>query len=244
MQQNTELITIFNKVHESNSEKVDSCRQQRKEVLKRMRADYVIYQASHPNKSNCVGTESENDASSSISTNTALSSNIIVVVPSIDLDPNEMKRVCSNIKYYEERQLYHLFLIVRDPSFRIIFLSSHPISEEVVRYYLTIDECNNDVLNERLSRLFLITTEELDHESLTLSENILKSDSIIQVIKSVVKLFSVGTKPTTGLSSYCGSNSMTQLEHILQLRLLETGETTLYLGSKQGRYVAFEFLFK
>ena len=55
----------------------------------------------------------------------------IVVIPSIDLDRKELQRMCKDIEFYEERQLFHL-LMANDPSVRIIYLTSRKVDENVV----------------------------------------------------------------------------------------------------------------
>jgi len=64
----------------------------------------------------------------------------VVVVPSIDLDENELFRFCPDINVYEERQLWHL-LLLRNPSYRIVYLTSDPVDERVIQYYLKIGGC-------------------------------------------------------------------------------------------------------
>jgi hypothetical protein len=45
----------------------------------------------------------------------------------------------AGLRYYEERQLYHIFLLrKRDPSFRVIFVSSVDIPHEVIAYYFRL----------------------------------------------------------------------------------------------------------
>ena len=60
--------------------------------------------------------------------------NTVVVIPSLSLDPGELKKV-SGAHHYEERQLYNLMLL-RRPSTRLVFVSSQPISPAIVDYYL------------------------------------------------------------------------------------------------------------
>ena len=93
-------------------------------------------------------------ASTSIKSTRSASTNVIVVVPSIDLDNTELKRMGGIIEYYEERQLYHLFLLIRNSTFRIIYITTCSINEHIIRYYLSLDECSDDILQERLSRCF------------------------------------------------------------------------------------------
>ena len=59
------------------------------------------------------------------------STKTIVVVPSLDLDTKELKRMCDCIECYEDRQLFYL-LMAKDPSVRIIYLTSNDVNESVV----------------------------------------------------------------------------------------------------------------
>ncbi len=159
--------------------------------------------------------------------------NTIVVVPSMDLDGDELKRISKGVDIYEERQLYHL-LLLSDPSFRIVFLSTHPICQDVVRYYLTLDNCSDFVLNDRLSRLFLLTPGDIDCTMSKLSDKVVKDHNLIATIKEIVKRVSHG-ESAAGLNVFCGSDTADDLASQLGLRLLEASGNTLYYGSKQGR---------
>ena len=201
--------------------------------LNSMRADYMAFQASHEtNVSYSTETISFSDLAP---IHTIPNSNTIVVIPSMDLDRKELKRVCPVVEYYEERQLYHLFLLVRDPSFRIIFLSSHPVCEDIIKYYLSIDGCSHEDIEERMSRLHLISLQDIGESNLSLSENILEKEEVIQNIRNIVNEVSVGAFPTVGLSAFCGSDTISQLTTRLGIRLLEASDISLYFGSKQGR---------
>lgn len=159
--------------------------------------------------------------------------NTIVVVPSMDLDGDELKRISKGVDLYEERQLYHL-LLLSDPSFRVVFLSTRPICQDVVRYYLTLDNCSDFVLNDRLSRLFLLTPGDIDCSMSKLSDKVVKDHKLIATMKEIVKRVSHG-ESAAGLNVFCGSDTADDLASQLGLRLLEASGSTLYYGSKQGR---------
>jgi hypothetical protein len=172
--------------------------------------------------------ERSNDTSS-------MGTNTIVVVPSIDLDGNELQRISSSVELYEGRQLYHL-LLLSDPTFRVVFLSTYPICEEVVRYYLSLDKCSSDVLSERLSRLFLLTPGQCEYSQSSLSNKVVNDHKLITTIREIVDRVSNGVSPSAGLNVFCGSNAADDLASQLELRLLEASGSKLYYGSKQGRY--------
>ena len=86
----------------------------------------------------------------------------IVVVPSrevrvFDEPPTESQA-------YEERLLF-LLLLLRQPSLRVIYVTSQPISEEIVDYYLSLLE---DVTpSDARSRLFLVPIRDGSRRPLT-----------------------------------------------------------------------------
>ena len=58
----------------------------------------------------------------------------IVVVPSLSIDQDVMSRI-AGVHHYEERMLGMLMLL-RLPRTRLIYLTSQPISETIIDYYL------------------------------------------------------------------------------------------------------------
>lgn len=159
--------------------------------------------------------------------------NTVVVVPSIDLDGDELKRISPTIEFYEERQLYHL-LLLSDPTFRVIFLSTHPICQDIVLYYLSLDQCSNSDLNDRLSRLFLLTPDDDGFPQATLSSKVVNDHKLMLTIREIVSRVSHGSAPSAGLNVFCGSDCADKLSSQLDMRLLEASGSTLYYGSKQG----------
>src|ERR1700712_2456335 len=58
----------------------------------------------------------------------------IVVVPSLSIDQDVMSRI-AGVHHYEERMLCMLMLL-RMPRTRLIYLTSQPISDAIIDYYL------------------------------------------------------------------------------------------------------------
>ncbi|WP_202396162.1 peptide ligase PGM1-related protein [Stappia sediminis] len=58
----------------------------------------------------------------------------IVVLPSLTLDQNVLSGI-SGVHHYEERMLC-LLLLLKFPKARVIYLSSQPIADEIIDYYL------------------------------------------------------------------------------------------------------------
>jgi hypothetical protein len=164
--------------------------------------------------------------------------NIIVVLPSIDFDEIELQRISKVVGFYEERQLYHLFLL-QDPSYHVVYLSSHPISEEIIRYFVSLNCTYEDEIDERLSRLSLLTVGNDNNDSAykSLSTKVYQSRELVPVIAREIHRFMHSTKSVykAGLSVFTGSPNADQLAQLLDLRLLEAGAQSIYFGTKQGR---------
>src|SRR5262249_45183045 len=58
----------------------------------------------------------------------------VLIVPSLSLDQQVMARI-SGVHHYEERMLC-LLLLLRMPRTRVIYVTSTPISETIIDYYL------------------------------------------------------------------------------------------------------------
>src|SRR4051794_23846425 len=58
----------------------------------------------------------------------------VLVIPSLSLDPEIMARI-SGVHHYEERMLC-LILLLRMPRTRVIYVTSTPIPQSIVDYYL------------------------------------------------------------------------------------------------------------
>ncbi len=205
-----------------------------KRLLGGMRADYipVIAANAHDISFDVGNLQSRENSKKRINT--------IVVVPSIDLDATELTRLETAAEPYEERQLYHVLLLMKDPSFRVIFVTSHKVSPETIRYYLTLDGCNESELAERISRLFLLNPPDSnDTECGSLSQKIIRSEIFINKIRNLVDEISnkEATQNTIGISYFCGSDTGDAVAQSLNYRLLEAQAKDQYFGCKQGRCV-------
>ena len=219
-----------------------------------LRSDFVHLHsiAVHPNNSNRHFPSHEETREGfqfrSIRAITKPTSKIVVVVPSIDLDCQELQRLCDSIEFYEERQLYHL-LLANDPSVRIIYLSSNPVNEKVAGYYLGL--CRRKMGNEKgsqmdnlckvhqmLSRVMMIYVPS--DECIALSEKILHQLHLTALIKHLICSSFNGCESTgvgntaVGLSVFTGSDSIDCISKQLGIRLLEASGNQLHYGTKQG----------
>eukprot|EP00557_Chaetoceros_sp_GSL56_P007816 CAMPEP_0176505614 /NCGR_PEP_ID=MMETSP0200_2-20121128/16594_1 /TAXON_ID=947934 /ORGANISM="Chaetoceros sp., Strain GSL56" /LENGTH=675 /DNA_ID=CAMNT_0017905191 /DNA_START=290 /DNA_END=2320 /DNA_ORIENTATION=- len=196
-----------------------------------LRADYIPFFASH---SEFVSFDVKDSSFLPHRSLRGETSKTIVIIPSMDLDATELKRMGSTAEFYEERQLYQLFLLVRDPSFKIIFLSSNPVDMVTTRYYLTLDGCSDSELKNRLSRLVLLNPKGDGNTNHSLSQKLNQNDKILRTIRNIVEKFSEGESPSCGLSFFCGSDSNDEISNKLKVRSLEANGRHLYFGSKQG----------
>lgn len=59
----------------------------------------------------------------------------VVVVPGLSLDQDVLSRV-DGVRYYEER-LLSMLMFLRQPNTKVVFVSSEPISQVIIDYYLS-----------------------------------------------------------------------------------------------------------
>jgi hypothetical protein len=104
--------------------------------------------------------------------------NTVVVVPSISLEIDEP---ASAIQAFEQRFLFLLFLL-RQPGLRLIYVTSLPIQENIIDYYLAT--LPGVIFSNARKRLFLINLEDASSEPL--SKKLLARPHIIARIRSLI----------------------------------------------------------
>lgn len=104
---------------------------------------------------------------------------IDIVVPSLSVDPEELKKI-QGATYYEERQLYSI-LSLRDPDTRIIYVTSMPLHPSIVNYYLSLISSGSDRPQDRLT---LFST--FDSSDKPLCQKILERPRLQQKIKRTI----------------------------------------------------------
>jgi len=147
----------------------------------------------------------------------------VVILPSLTFD----REILQNIRgalHYEERLLCMLMLL-RMPRTRVIYLTSMPVSDVVVDYYLHL--LQGITGNHARHRLTMLSCHDLSNRPL--SEKILERPRFIQRIKDLI------TDPSsTHLSCY----NITPLEKSIAVQLgiplFGTDPAMFYLGSKSG----------
>jgi hypothetical protein len=128
----------------------------------------------------------------------------VVVIPSVTLD-RAVARSGSLTQAYEERLLFML-LLLRQPRLRLVFVTSMPIPETIVDYYLAL--LPGVIPSHARARLSLVSVG--DSSSRPLTEKILERPPVLQRIASLIP-----NRSRSHLVSY----NTTVLERDLALKL-------------------------
>ena len=147
----------------------------------------------------------------------------VVVVPSLTLDAEELAKI-SGVHHYEERLLCML-MFLRMPHTHMVFVTSQPIAEPIVDYYLHL--LPGVPLGHARRRLTLLSCH--DASDVPLTQKILERPRLMERIRAAI--------PDPGAVSLTCFNS-TPLERTLAVRLdipLYGNDPKLaHLGSKSG----------
>ncbi len=104
--------------------------------------------------------------------------NTMVVLPSLTVD---VKMDFAAQQAYEERMLFMLFLL-RQPKVRIIYLSSAPIQQEIIDYYLDI--LPSVTISSARKRLFMISPNDLSDRPLV--AKLLERPRLMEEIRNAI----------------------------------------------------------
>lgn len=152
----------------------------------------------------------------------------VVIVPSLTLDMEILSKIKGSI-HYEERLLC-LLMLLRLPRTRVIYISSMPISEVIIDYYLHL--LQGITGRHARQRLTMFSCYDLSRKPLT--EKILERPRLIERIKRLIN-----DKDSTHLTCY----NITPLEKSLAVRLgiplFGTDPAMFYEGSKSGARKTF-----
>ena len=108
----------------------------------------------------------------------ALESGTIVIIPSISFDAAELRKIVG-ITHYEERMLFALGWL-SNPDLRIVFVTSEPIDEAIIDYYLSfLDEPQS-----AKARLQLVHLD--DARPCALAAKLLERDDVLDRLRSEV----------------------------------------------------------
>lgn len=147
----------------------------------------------------------------------------VVVLPSMSLDTRELARLGGSI-HYEERLLSFLTLLSL-PRTRIVYLSSSPIPEEIISYYLQF--LPGVPYTHARQRLHLLSV--MDRSERPLTEKILERPAFLERIRrSLVNL------PASYIEVYRCTPLERQLAVALGLPILGPDPRHRHLGTKSG----------
>ena len=152
-----------------------------------------------------------------------LAQRTVVVLPSLSLDSDVLARVTA-AHHYEERMLGMLMLL-RLPRTRVIYLTSAPIPDPVIDYYLQL--LPGVPVSHARARLTLLSCHDRGPKPLT--EKILERPRLVAKLQRAI-----GDTALAHLSAY----SVTPLERSLAVRLgvpiYGCDPALAHLGSKSG----------
>ena len=147
----------------------------------------------------------------------------VLIVPSLSLDQEVLARI-SGVHHYEERMLC-LLLLLRMPRTRVIYVSSTPISETIIDYYLHLLPGVPSVHSRR--RLTLVSCDDASPAPLT--QKILERPRVLDHIRAAIPDLA---------SAHMTCFAVTELERKLALTLCMPiygcDPSLLYWGSKSG----------
>ena len=109
-----------------------------------------------------------------------LAERTVVVVPSLSMDPDVLAKV-AGVHHYEERMLCML-LLLRLPRTRIVYLTSQPMSEVVVDYFLNL--LPGVPTRHARRRLALLSCH--DSRLVPLTEKILERPRLLERIRAAI----------------------------------------------------------
>ncbi|MBI4724314.1 MAG: carboxylate-amine ligase [Rhodomicrobium sp.] len=153
----------------------------------------------------------------------------VVIVPSITFDREVMSRI-AGVNHYEERLLC-LLLLLRLPRTRVIFLTSMPIAEPIIDYYLHL--LSGIPAQHARKRLVLLSC--YDSSDAPLTAKILARPRLIQRIKDAIP-----DPLLAHLTFFTVTPLEKQLALTLDLPVYGCDPELAYWGSKSGSRKIFK----
>jgi hypothetical protein len=141
----------------------------------------------------------------------------------------------AGLRYYEERQLYHIFLLrKRDPTFRVLFVSSLDIPCEVIGYYFRLMRSTGNFTDEDeaswRSRLVLLPMRDASPTPIT--KKILRHPTFLSQVRA-------HTSDDTGMFCVFTTGREEKIASSLRVPLLAVRKSCLHFGTKSGSREAF-----
>lgn len=147
----------------------------------------------------------------------------VVIIPSLSLDQDVMARI-SGVHHYEERMLC-LLLLLRMPRTRVIYVTSTPISETIIDYYLHLLPGVPGV--HARSRLTMVSCNDSSPNSLT--RKILDRPRVLRRIRDAIPDLT-----SAHMTCFTVSELERQLAVELGLPIYGCDPSLLHWGSKSG----------
>jgi hypothetical protein len=146
-----------------------------------------------------------------------------VVVPSLTLDPAELQKI-EGASFYEERLLF-LLIRLRNPSARLVYVTSQPVHPLVLEYYLQF--LAGVSASHARDRLTLLSANDGSPRSLT--EKILERPRLIERIRAAI------LDPSRAYLTVFNSTPLERrLAVLLGLPMNGIDPQLAHLGSKSG----------
>ncbi len=147
----------------------------------------------------------------------------VVIVPSLSMDPRELKKI-SGVYHYEERMLVNLMLL-RQPRTRVVYVTSQKLDPVVVDYYLSL--LPGIPYGHARARLEMLDCN--DRSNVPLSQKIIDRPRLIKRIQREI---------IPGCPAHMVCFNSTDLERTLSVRLglplNSTDPQLAWLGTKSG----------
>lgn len=160
-----------------------------------------------------------------------LAEKTVVVIPSLTLDL-EILRTIKGIVYYEERLLC-LLMLLRMPRTRVIFVTSVPVDDSIIDYYLhLLPGITGYHARQRLTLLSCY-----DASRISLTEKILQRPRLVQRIRNAIKY-----PELSHLVCFNETTAEKQLAMELGIAVYGCEPSLYYLGTKSGSRRIFKKL--
>lgn len=146
-----------------------------------------------------------------------------VVVPSLSFDLDEIAKI-SGASFYEERLLF-ILMRLRHPLARVIYITSHPIHEDIIDYYLQL--LAGVTPGHAKRRLMLVSL--FDGSPVPLTRKILERPRVIRRLRALI-----GDPKQAYLTCFNSTKLEEELSLQLRVPLNAASSDLLWLGSKSG----------
>ena len=160
-----------------------------------------------------------------------LAEKTVVIIPSLTLD-SEMLKTIKGVIHYEERMLC-LLMLLRMPRTQVIYVTSVPIDNSIIDYYLHL--LPGITGYHARQRLTLLSCYDASRKSL--SEKILERPRLIKRIREIIKF-----PEMTHMACFNVTDYEKQLALTLDIPIYGCDPKLLYLGTKTGSRRLFKKL--